>query len=315
MQNKLTAWMKTGAAAVLITAALACGPTAAETATPGPAQEAREQAGSDPPWETILVRTGIGDKAFSMTLPPGWKTTVLEERPDAVHGEMWGETMEMWYIYGPTVKGPSPGPKQTRQPETIGQREAEIVTIGREALRDDRAIGQRVLRDDRAIGQREAEIVMPSQRVLRDDQAIGMFLPDPDGDPETPGAMVLWGKYHNEEERQKVLMIYRSIRVRTAAEGPLPPQPGQKALEAAVELAAQKMKVAESEVELRKWEPVRWRDGSLGCAKFGKTYAQMLIDGYLMTLGAGRKEITVHTDDYGEMVIIPKYCWQRDPKE
>ena len=282
MKNKLTAWMKTGAAAFLVTAALACGPAAAETAAPGPAQEAREQAGPDPPWETALVRNGTGDKAFRVTLPPGWETTVVEERPDTVHGSMWGETMGMWYIYGPTVKRPSPQPKQTRWPETIGQREAEIV--------------------------------MPGRQALRDDQDIAMFLPDPDGDPGTPGAMVLWGKYHNKEEQQKTLMIYRSIRVRTAAEGPLPPQPRQKALEAAAEVAAQKMKAAEADVELRKWEPVRWRDGSLGCAKLGKTYAQALIDGYLMTLGAGKKEVTVHTDNYGDMVIIPKYCWRGRPK-
>jgi hypothetical protein len=50
------------------------------------------------------------------------------------------------------------------------------------------------------------------------------------------------------------------------------------------------------EIELVQAEPQQWRNTSLGCPLPGMMYAQVITPGYRLTLAAGGKHYTYHTD-------------------
>lgn len=56
-------------------------------------------------------------------------------------------------------------------------------------------------------------------------------------------------------------------------------------------------------------EQVTWRNGSLGCAKPGDSYVQMLIEGYRIVLRAGSEEHSYH----GANGQVPFRCARPDP--
>ena len=54
--------------------------------------------------------------------------------------------------------------------------------------------------------------------------------------------------------------------------------------------------VAKAEIQVLEVQYVEWRDGSLGCAKAGQDYPQVITPGYLIRLSAGGREYEYHTD-------------------
>ena len=52
-----------------------------------------------------------------------------------------------------------------------------------------------------------------------------------------------------------------------------------------------------SDIEIVAHERVTWRNGSLGCARPGDSYIQMLVDGYRIVLRAGTDQYFYHGAD------------------
>jgi len=65
---------------------------------------------------------------------------------------------------------------------------------------------------------------------------------------------------------------------------------------AVVEDAATRFKVSPNEVVLTRAEQVTWPDGSLGCPRPGRSYAQMLVPGYRVVAKTTSGELLYHTD-------------------
>lgn len=66
--------------------------------------------------------------------------------------------------------------------------------------------------------------------------------------------------------------------------------------------AARRFQVAESAVVLANAEQVTWGDGSLGCPQAGRSYAQMLVEGYRVTATTAEGRLLYHTDTRGTVV-------------
>lgn len=72
----------------------------------------------------------------------------------------------------------------------------------------------------------------------------------------------------------------------------------------AVDDLAQRLGVRAADVELVAVEEVTWRDGSLGCAQPGMSYAQALVEGSRITLRAGERTYEYHSGGSG----APSLC-------
>ena len=70
----------------------------------------------------------------------------------------------------------------------------------------------------------------------------------------------------------------------------------QLALNAALSDLAQKLDIPVDSITVEKIETVEWPDASLGCAKPGRMYAQVITPGYLIVLSAQGQEYEYHTD-------------------
>lgn len=66
--------------------------------------------------------------------------------------------------------------------------------------------------------------------------------------------------------------------------------------------AARRFQVAESAVVLANAEQVTWGDGSLGCPQAGRSYTQMLVEGYRVTATTAAGRLLYHTDTRGTVV-------------
>ena len=66
--------------------------------------------------------------------------------------------------------------------------------------------------------------------------------------------------------------------------------------------AARRFQVAESAVVLGDAEQVTWGDGSLGCPQPGRSYTQMLVEGYRVTATTAAGRMLYHTDTRGNVV-------------
>ncbi len=66
-------------------------------------------------------------------------------------------------------------------------------------------------------------------------------------------------------------------------------------MQARADLAA-RLSVTEDEVELVRSETVEWRDSSLGCAREGEVYLQVITPGYRLVFSVGGALYEYHTD-------------------
>jgi hypothetical protein len=69
---------------------------------------------------------------------------------------------------------------------------------------------------------------------------------------------------------------------------------------------AQKLSIPVDQVVLSEIKPVVWRDASLGCPKPGIDYIQVETPGYNISLAAGGKTYTYHTDETRRFVQCNK---------
>jgi hypothetical protein len=82
-----------------------------------------------------------------------------------------------------------------------------------------------------------------------------------------------------------------------AAYGKVEPMVGKEQLVALAKADLVKTAgVAENEIQVLEVQYVEWRDGSLGCAKAGKNYPQVITPGYLIRLSVAGREYEYHTD-------------------
>lgn len=58
---------------------------------------------------------------------------------------------------------------------------------------------------------------------------------------------------------------------------------------------AQRLDLAEEDVEVLEAEAVTWKDGSLGCPEPGRTYTQALVDGHKIVLRADDRTWPYHS--------------------
>src|SRR6188508_1760077 len=65
--------------------------------------------------------------------------------------------------------------------------------------------------------------------------------------------------------------------------------------------AARRFQVAETAVVLANAEQVTWGDGSLGCPQPGRSYTQMLVEGYRVTATTAAGRLLYHTDTRGNV--------------
>ena len=82
---------------------------------------------------------------------------------------------------------------------------------------------------------------------------------------------------------------------------PTPPEPPTTA---AVTFLADELGISPDEIAIRSFEPVNWRDTSLGCPEPGMMYAQVITPGYSFLLEAAGEQYEVHTDLTGESVAL-----------
>jgi hypothetical protein len=69
---------------------------------------------------------------------------------------------------------------------------------------------------------------------------------------------------------------------------------------------AQKLSIPVDQIVLSEIKPVVWRDASLGCPKPGIDYIQVETPGYNISLAAGGKTYTYHTDQSRRFVQCNK---------
>ncbi len=85
---------------------------------------------------------------------------------------------------------------------------------------------------------------------------------------------------------------------------PITPSPQQnKLIEAAARDLNALTDVPVDEIKLISAVAVTWPNGGLGCPEEGMSYVDMVIEGMLVTLGAGGKEFTYHTDGGNQFVL------------
>jgi len=79
--------------------------------------------------------------------------------------------------------------------------------------------------------------------------------------------------------------------------------------------AARRFQVAESAVVLGSAEQVTWGDGSLGCPQPGRSYTQMLVEGYRVTATTAAGRMLYHTDTRGNVVTCSLAVRQPQPPD
>ena len=80
----------------------------------------------------------------------------------------------------------------------------------------------------------------------------------------------------------------------------------------ALAFLADELGVPASEITLVGAEPVTWSDASLGCAKEGHAYIQVLVPGHRFTFLHDSVVHDVHTDEQGTNLVRPVNCY--DPE-
>jgi|SRR5690349_24817738 len=65
--------------------------------------------------------------------------------------------------------------------------------------------------------------------------------------------------------------------------------------------AARRFQVAESAVVLANAEQVTWSDSALGCPEPGRSYTQMMVEGYRVTATTAAGRLLYHTDMRGNV--------------
>jgi len=73
------------------------------------------------------------------------------------------------------------------------------------------------------------------------------------------------------------------------------PQPNPDPQESAIADLAGRLSISTDAITVRSVEAVKWPDASLGCAKPGRMYAQVITPGYRIVLQAGGKSYEYHT--------------------
>lgn len=68
---------------------------------------------------------------------------------------------------------------------------------------------------------------------------------------------------------------------------------------------ARRTRVSVTQITVKEIEEVTWPDSSLGCPERGKTYAQVLVPGYRLTLCAGGQDFQYNTDAYKRVIYCP----------
>jgi hypothetical protein len=92
--------------------------------------------------------------------------------------------------------------------------------------------------------------------------------------------------------------------VPVAAQPDVPP-PADTVTDAAIAAAADRLQVSTDRLVVVATEARDWSDSSLGCPEPGRAYAQVIIEGYLVTIGsADGDEVLVHADESGRQVAI-----------
>ena len=71
---------------------------------------------------------------------------------------------------------------------------------------------------------------------------------------------------------------------------------------------ARRLDMDADKIEVVSVRAVEWRDGSLGCARGGMMYPQVITPGYLIVLSADGVQYEYHTSDRGDGLV--KFCGQ-----
>jgi hypothetical protein len=66
---------------------------------------------------------------------------------------------------------------------------------------------------------------------------------------------------------------------------------------------SQRLRVAIAQVELARFEPVVWPDGSIGCPEPGGAYLQAPVDGYQIVLRVGETAYDYHVGKNDHFVL------------
>ena len=88
----------------------------------------------------------------------------------------------------------------------------------------------------------------------------------------------------------------------------------QSTVETAFANAAKRTGIARSALVLVSAEAVTWPDGSLGCTRPGRTYAQAQIPGYRIRIQAGAKMLDYHANAHAYMILCPAWRPRSDPR-
>jgi hypothetical protein len=80
------------------------------------------------------------------------------------------------------------------------------------------------------------------------------------------------------------------------------PAEADTAVRAAVQDVAAKLQVQSAAVQVISVSATDWSDTSLGCPQPGMFYAQMIVQGYAITLAAGDRQVEYHADKKGRVV-------------
>jgi hypothetical protein len=76
--------------------------------------------------------------------------------------------------------------------------------------------------------------------------------------------------------------------------------------QAARAAAAPGLDVLPEAVAIERAEPVHWPDASLGCPEPGRVYAQVIVPGFRLVLGANGRRAVVPADERGRAVVCPR---------
>lgn len=99
---------------------------------------------------------------------------------------------------------------------------------------------------------------------------------------------------------------------RTAQEGRnvTAPNPAASSLRAKIDFAlqdaARRTQRDAAQLRVTLAEAVTWPDGSLGCPQPGRQYAQVLVEGYRIRIGAGTATLEYHASVRGQPFLCPE---------
>ena len=80
------------------------------------------------------------------------------------------------------------------------------------------------------------------------------------------------------------------------------PAEADTAVRAALQDVAARLQVQSNAVQVISVSATDWPDTSLGCPQPGMFYAQMIVQGYTITLAAGDQRVEYHADKKGRVV-------------